>query len=359
MGDAIFYTPVGKYDTFPTSYKLEVAGNDGDEFRALAYHGGVLFAFKKNSLYTIDVEDLGNDATWKLLNKYEGMGVTGQWGVTNTNFGVAWVSKSGLYLSTGETPVNLMLEKISYGDWIDFYDTGSFGPVIGYDSSANKILVSDDVDDQTEIRMFDIFSKTWTNGNSLDSTAGWGIHGGADTSITNMVTFTGNEILTSGGITINRNGGLLVYADEDTGEDGDSDLFSISLGSTVASPFAIATKDEDFGAPNAFKKIYEVNVEYLTDNTSDAIDVLYEIDGNDTPYNGSNSLVTNQTLSGNSSKDNVNMLNIKPSSPIKCRSISIRIQSNGNSSALLKIISIGIRYRIIGSSSVDTETSSS
>ena len=287
------------------------------------------------------------------------MGGTGQLGVTNTNFGVAWVSKSGLYLSTGETPVNLMLEKISYSDLIEFYDTGSFGPVIGYDSSANKILVSDDVDDQTEIRMFDIFSKTWTNGNSLDSTAGWGIHGGADTSITNMVTFTGNEILTSGGITINRNGGLLVYADEDTGEDGDSDLFSISLGSTVASPFAIATKDEDFGAPNAFKKIYEVNVEYLTDNTSDAIDVLYEIDGNDTPYNGSNSLVTNQTLSGNSSKDNVNMLNIKPSSPIKCRSISIRIQSNGNSSALLKIISIGIRYRIIGSSSVDTETSSS
>jgi len=359
MGDAIFYTPVAKYDIFPSSYKLEIAGNDGDEFTALAYFNGILFAFKKNSLFLIDISNIGNDASWRLLNKFEGMGTTGQWGVATTNYGIAWVSRTGVYLSQGKNPQNLILEKISYENWTTFYDTGSFGPAIGFDSSSNKLLITDDVDDLTEIKIFDIASKTWTNGNSLDSTAGWGLYGGSNTGISNMITFTGHEIENDADGGINRMGGILVYADPATGSSNNKDLFTVALTDTVASSFVLTTKDEDFGAPNIYKKIYEVNIEYLTDNTGGNIDVLYEINGNDVPNSSSTSLVTNQALSGEANFDNINTLNIKPSSAIKCTSISIRVQSNGNSTIKLKIKSIGIRYRILSTSSVDTETSSS
>ena len=76
---------------------------------------------------------------------------------------------------------------------------------------------------------------------------------------------------------------------------------------------------------NIFKKVYELDIEYITDNSNPAIDVRYEIDGNAVPGGGSSALGLNQTLSGTSDKDDVNILKLSLTSPVKCRSISFRI----------------------------------
>ena len=360
MGDAIFYTPVGKYDTFPSSYKLKIAGNDGDEFTALQYSNGVLFAFKKNSLYLIDVSH-PNEAAWRLLGKHEGMGINGDWGVVKTNLGVAWASKSGLYLFTQNQPVNLISEKVSFSDWTSFYPTDGYGPAVGWDNTSNKLVIVDTVLDASTVRMFDLDTRSWTSGYPLATSPGWTLPGGADTRITNMVTFTGAEMQDSSNATINPNGGIIVIGDDDdtsnhTGTT--TDLYTLDFSSTTNSAFIVTTKDDDFGLPNIFKKVYEIDIEYITDDTSDAIDVKYEIDGNDAPNSSSNALASNQALSGVANKDNVNIIKITPSSPIKCRSFSLRISSYGTSTCYLEIVSIAIRYRPIQFGNVITETSS-
>ena len=358
MGDAIFFTPFGKYDTFPSSYKLKIAGNDGDEFTALQYANGILFAFKKNSLYLIDISH-PNEAAWRLLAKHEGMGVSGDWGVVKTSLGIAWASKSGLYLFTQNQPVNLISEKVSFSDWVNFYQTDNFGPGIGWDNTSNKLIVVDNVSEAGFIRMFDLDTRSWTAGYPLSTSPGWTLPGGSDTNITNMVTFTGNEIQDGSNNFINPSGGVIVVGDEETDNSSSTstDLYTMDFSSTKNSAFIITTKDDDFGIPNIFKKVYEVDIEYITDETSDAIDVKYEIDGNDVPNSGSNALASNQTLSGVAGKDNVNILKITPSSPIKCRSFALRISSYGTTTCYLEIVSIAIRYRPIQFSAVATETS--
>ena len=359
MGDSIFYTPVGKYDTFPSSYRLKVAGNDGDEFTALQYSNGILFAFKKNSLYLIDISH-PNEAAWKLLGKHEGMGVSGDWGVVKTSLGVAWASKSGLYLFTQNQPVNLISEKVSFNDWSNFYPSDIYGPAVGWDSSSNKLVIIDTVLDASEVRMFDLDTRSWTSGYPLATSPGWTIPGGANTRITNMVTLTGHDLQDSNNDYINPNGGIIVVGDEEdnNGSSTSVDLYTLSFSNTTNSAFIVTTKDDDFGLPNIFKKVYEIDIEYITDATSDAIDVKYEIDGNDTPNSGSNALVSNQALSGVAGKDNVNILKITPSTPIKCRSFSLRISSYGTSTCYIEIVSIAIRYRAIQMGNVITETSS-
>ena len=360
MGDAIFYTPVGKYDTFPSSYKLKIAGNDGDEFTALQYSNGVLFAFKKNSLYLIDISH-PNEAAWRLLGKHEGMGIGGDWGVVKTNLGVAWVSKSGLYLFTQNQPVNLISEKVSFSDWVSFYPTDGYGPAVGWDNTSNKLVIVDTVLDASSVRMFDLDTRSWTSGYPLATSPGWTLPGGANTRITNMVTFAGTEIQDSSNATINPNGGIILVGDDnDTSNHTNTttDLYTLDFSSTTNSAFIVTTKDDDFGLPNIFKKVYEIDIEYITDETNDVIDVKYEIDGNDVPNSSSNALVSNQALSGVANKDNVNILKITPSSPIKCRSFSLRISSYGTATCYLEIVSIAIRYRPIQFGNVITETSS-
>ena len=108
---------------------------------------------------------------------------------------------------------------------------------------------------------------------------------------------------------------------------------------------------------HAFKKVYELYIEYITDNSNPAIDVRYEIDGNAVPGGGSSALGLNQTLSGTSDKDDVNILKLSLTNPVKCRSISFRISSYSTTSFYFELISLGIRYRPLQVSSIATETS--
>tara|TARA_R100001082_G_scaffold33442_1_gene17315 strand:+ start:891 stop:3710 length:2820 start_codon:yes stop_codon:yes gene_type:complete len=355
MGDAIFYTPVGKYDTFPSSYRLEIAGNDGDEFTALAYSNGVLFAFKKNSLYLIDISN-PNEAAWRLISKHSGMGVISPHSVVTTDLGVSWASKSGVYLFVDNRPINLLGQKISKSEWTtSFYDT-TYGPLIGWDSNSNKLLLVNSPVEASDTMMYDFETQSWTKGFSLTTAPNWEIPGGSNTNLSNMITFIGNEIEDSSNGKILSHGGILLYGDENTSGSNDCDLYKMTFTDTSHSGFIITTKDDDFALPNTNKKIYEVLIEYLADNTSDAIDIKYEINGDDVPHGSSTALVSNQVLSGNSDRDNVNLVKITPSSPIKCRSISLRISSKASLEGKVDFISIAYRYRPIIASRMATET---
>jgi len=359
MGDTILYTPIGKYDTFPSSYKLEIAGNDGDEFTALEYSNGILFAFKKNALYLIDVSN-SNDAAWRLITVHSGMGVIGSHSVTKTSLGICWASKSGVYLFVENRPIDLLGQKISKSYWSSFFNLTN-GAVIGWDSQSNKLLIIDNHTTADKTLIYDFESQSWTNGWPLATSPGWSITGGANSELSNMISFTGNEIKNSSNASILYNGGILIYSDDATDNLATStgDLSIITFTDTVPSAFAVSTKDDDFGYPNINKKIYEFYLEYITNDELADIDIRYEVNGNDFPNSGSTGLLTNESVGGGADTDNVNLLVAPFSTPVICRSISFRVSSEGTSAPYFKIISMGVRFRPIMLQTSSTETSSS
>tara|TARA_R110000824_G_scaffold263310_1_gene452000 strand:+ start:3839 stop:7351 length:3513 start_codon:yes stop_codon:yes gene_type:complete len=116
MGDAIVYSPPNKMDTFPPSNRLDIAEGDGDEFTCLMESNGMLLAFKTNSLYLIDIKN-SNPASWKLQNKFNGLGVQGTHSATKIESSVAFVNKFGCWIYDNGKITNLIERKISSSQW--------------------------------------------------------------------------------------------------------------------------------------------------------------------------------------------------------------------------------------------------
>lgn len=349
MGDSIFYTPLNRLDTFPSSNRLDVQmlGSDGDEFTALAYADGLLFAFKNDYLYLVNVSS-PQEAQWSFQGKHRDMGVHNKSAVQEVAGGVAWVNQTGLYIFAGGKLTNLSGGKISDTSWSSFIGAN---PVLGYDSSSAKLII---VDNSTkangtvsEWKIFDLQTMSFYSGYDVAGhTNGWGIiknTSGKASAISNMVTFKGNasdlNFLTSGGL-------IFLYDVNSTDATSDSQLGQLTLSTTGHSDFTVQTKDDDFGYPSNFKKIYEVDIEYLTDNGSDTIDVAYITNGD----NAETEFISDQALSGNATMTNVNILNHKFTTPVKCRSFSIKIKNGTLATTVkLKILSISVRFRAIKS----------
>ena len=141
--------------------------------------------------------------------------------------------------------------------------------------------------------------------------------------------------------------------------------------------YNIVTREEDFGAPSNLKKIYSVTIDYITESSQGnayvfTFDLRYEINGNiqnsdlGTDWMSSNSsplIVNNQTTTGLAIPNEVNTIRIPYKSfsatggrPIKCHSIALQIHtSNGTTRQFVKILNIGIEYRIINKF-IGTET---
>ena len=55
MRDRIMFTPPNKFETFPRSFFIDVVKGDSDEYTALATFGDRLFAYKRETLYIINI----------------------------------------------------------------------------------------------------------------------------------------------------------------------------------------------------------------------------------------------------------------------------------------------------------------
>lgn len=138
--------------------------------------------------------------------------------------------------------------------------------------------------------------------------------------------------------------------------------------------YNIVTREEDFGAPFNLKKIYAVTIDYITENANGTFtfDLRYQINGNiqnsdlGTDWMSAPSsalIVDNQSTTGLATPNEVNTIRIPHTSfsgtsnkPIKCHSIAFQIHtSDGVTRQFVKILNIGIEYRII-KKTIGTET---
>ena len=82
------------YSLYPVlSNRIHIPSSDAI-ITALLWNGGLLFQFRRNTLFIINVTDLTNPT---VQSSHQGMGVHGQHAVTLTPFGVAWVNDGGVY----------------------------------------------------------------------------------------------------------------------------------------------------------------------------------------------------------------------------------------------------------------------
>ena len=144
--------------------------------------------------------------------------------------------------------------------------------------------------------------------------------------------------------------------------------------------YNIVTRDEDFGAPNNIKKIYGISVDYITETGDEnfAFDIRYQINGGLVTsdigrewlvLDSTNFISANDDGVGTAQGNSINTYEIRYpefsvnayQSPLQCYSIALQINTKNEEPAnserqYFKIVSISIKYRIIGKTS-QTDTS--
>lgn len=141
--DRIIKSPVGVHDAFPESNMIEGVVGDGDEIVKLEFFGDRLFCFKRNVLQLINISDEKEYIEESLF----GYGIDHPCQSIQTNEGIAFVNKSGMYLHNGSELRSLTKDKRMPWQRIaddtnvkGFFYEGAL-PLLGYDLEGNKLIL--------------------------------------------------------------------------------------------------------------------------------------------------------------------------------------------------------------------------
>ena len=129
-------SPYPMWGTFPVdSNRIDIPGVAG-EITALKWTNNRILQFRKNAMYLIDVTDV---LAPKIQGVYQGMGVHGQWAVTETAFGCAWANENGAYSYNAQEN---KVRSITIGrlDAKDF--TFNSTSKVGYDDRDKMLIIT-------------------------------------------------------------------------------------------------------------------------------------------------------------------------------------------------------------------------
>ena len=331
MRDRIMYTPPGKFETFPRSFFIDVVKGDSDEYTALATYGDRLFAFKRQTLYIINV---GSPApsNWFLESTERSKGVASKAGVFYGQDGIFWANKYGAFFYDGSNINNLIKGKIPQNIWqqkigasdahhaqVAFHEKTNSLYVL-----ANNLAISA-ASNNNGVYTYNFDSKAWI---WQDQDA---MLQGVDKIFSNFISDG------EGGIVFNT-------ADAIPGTDvAQGGISETSGGDTVdATHWVMKTKDIDFGDPGHIKKVYGVRITYQSSVAQDN-PIAYAIDGI-----GDFASAGGGNFTGNFADTSGvwDVLNATVSSPIQCQSMQLQI-SNPTNDGTIKINDISIEYRPI------------
>ena len=236
-GDRIMYTPPNKFDTFPSSFFLDVGINDGDEFTALQGYNDRLLAFKSETLYIINIAQ-GEDTGWFLEATLPYLGVEIPAATFKTDIGIVWVNKNGCYYYDGNKIHNLIEDSAGNKilDGSAWNSTITADAIIGYEPIEKQVIVVADSDATAgKTYIYDFSTKTWTYNTSFSQSSNY--------VMTNFATLN-NE---------------LIIGRYDTGNQTTIKKWSPT---PVAGTGWVTFKDEDFGNPHQIKRIYGFSITY-------------------------------------------------------------------------------------------------
>ena len=306
-GDAVFKSPVNKFDIFTSDRRLEANINDGDSIVKLEAYADRLLIFKKNKLELLNISQEIEFVEDTFIHK----GVAHPTATCKTDFGIAWVNKQGCYLYDGQRVSNL-LEKggrqiIKESIWATFTANE---PMIGYIPKKRQIIVADDIttDGTGAAYLYDIVTQSWVTGAAATFD---------DQKKTNFITDWNSDLVYA-----HTTGNVVKW--DDTGDD--------------STAFSIQTKDIDFGQPAQKKKVYMVYITY-TGVSNLSVNVDYQINGD----NGWTGFASGEPLTASSGQ---NEATLTLSSPVECYSFQLKFSGTGKTT--FEINDISIVYRLKG-----------
>lgn len=322
--DRIYYTPVNRFNTFPSSYFLDIGINDGDSFTALESLGNRILAFKQRKLYIINVST-SSDAGWYLEAEYEGMGCEDNVSVCKTPFGVCFLNKEGLFIYTGQgMPVELSA-KLDDNSWKSLFPTPNSAikspSSLAYDAKHKNIMFFVDAFSQgsSDVYSYDFITQSWNILRRAATTSDNAVH-----KISNLVEAK-DGLYSLDTANISDESGTPVKLQK-------FDLLNSTSSSLGNQSLSLTTKDIDFGSPGKIKKIYKVYIACRDGGNDKDIKLSYATDG-------SSSYSTPASQDVNSSNYVVKVFDIDQS----VESIAFKIESTGQ----MEISDINVEYREI------------
>jgi len=346
MRDRIMYTPINKFDTFPRSFFIDVVQGDADEYTGLATYADRLFAFKKNTLYIINISS-PSPSNWFLESTERGKGIHYPCGVWTSKDGIYWANVYGVYWYNGSNIINLTENKLPNNVEVSGNSFAlSFMPMVWYSDELQMLFVRQQV-----------FSSDTGGGAASNAT-----HGGTwvynfasngwtrirkDNNGVNDNVFYSNIIESNnsyyvGKITQNKlDGTIETTSNRRRMDDALAANTKVSVQPTNGSQVVI-TKDIDFGDTFRLKKVYSVVITYKS-NTTFGTPVSYAINGSSS---FSSSFVGSMVGTGQGDyTDNWAKQRFTLASPVECQSMKIKIENT--SSGSFQINDIAIEYRPI------------
>jgi|GEM_PF-3705207 len=136
--DRILISPVNQLDILPESNYLDIVTEDGDEYVSATSFATEILAFKRETLYIIDVSS-GTPSTFYMKGAFIGAGVGGENHITNTPYGVYWANENGIYFYNGKFPTNIVIGKVEEEYRYAYQISDSVS--VGYDSKTEKVIV--------------------------------------------------------------------------------------------------------------------------------------------------------------------------------------------------------------------------
>jgi hypothetical protein len=154
--DRMMKTAFGEYDVFTKQSFIDVTASDADTVVHLEAWRNFILQFKENVVHAIDI----SKELEMLKSSAKHTGVKNPCQVTQTEQGVVWASKNGLYAFDGEQIVNLFSEigldvtsalpsiasnatmTTSESRWTDlFTENSTQAPVVSYDPIEKNVII--------------------------------------------------------------------------------------------------------------------------------------------------------------------------------------------------------------------------
>ena len=330
MRDRIMFTPPNKFETFPRSFFIDVVRGDSDEYVALATYGDRLFAYKRDTLYIINVGS-PSPSNWFLESTERKKGIYSKASLYYNDDGIFWANQYGAFIFDGSRITNLLTGKLDINNWELMYRPN----VVYYPINRSLYVFPnyicnavEEVNTSPELSMKNAYVY------SFDSKA-W-----SRTSFGDLSAYRDNvhsNYIVRGDDTSSR-----PVVKKQSAKTSLSSVASRSFASDytpsnrAAGKIVIVTKDIDFGEPGRIKKVYSVRVTYKS-SAIQTQPILFAT-------NGGSSFTA---LTGNfASTSAFDVLVATPSSPIECQSLQLKI-TNASAAGTIEINDISIEYRNI------------
>ena len=169
--DRILVSPTRNVFSLPDNNTLDVGMGDGEAFITAVHLNGLLYAFKSNTLYIINISS-NDPSTFYIQGTHDGISVKSPNAVALSEFGVYFADQNGIYFHNGEN-----LSNITYGrlqtEWTNF-NTNTSNIFLGYSRRDKCLAIIAQVGGIVKTYIYSLKTDSFVTTNLLTNTPGAG-----------------------------------------------------------------------------------------------------------------------------------------------------------------------------------------